>query len=262
MLIPTTRPPGLVAGGGGGAWEPTDEASLKMWIDASDTGTITESSGSVSQITDKSGNGNHASQSTGSQQPITGTRTINSLNALDFDGTDDVLEKTPHTFSGNSHHFVFIFEMDSYDSSRRFLRAGGTSRFSLGPSTAAGGSFYMDLFGTNNDSDGFVGDADSVPTIISMTFDDTTKDWRLYQDGNLLLTKTNGYETPFNNERVSLMASHDTVGTSATDGKFAEFMHFESNDDTIRQKAEGYGAYKWGLEANLPAGHPYKSSPP
>ena len=29
-----------------------------------------------------------------------------------------------------------------------------------------------------------------------------------------------------------------------------------------RQKLEGYLAWKWGLEANLPAGHPYESTPP
>jgi hypothetical protein len=31
---------------------------------------------------------------------------------------------------------------------------------------------------------------------------------------------------------------------------------------TDRQRLEGYLAHKWGLEANLPAGHPFKSLPP
>jgi hypothetical protein len=31
---------------------------------------------------------------------------------------------------------------------------------------------------------------------------------------------------------------------------------------TDRQKIEGYLAWKWGLEANLPAGHPYKDAAP
>jgi len=29
-----------------------------------------------------------------------------------------------------------------------------------------------------------------------------------------------------------------------------------------RQKVEGYLAHKWGLEANLPSDHPYKSTAP
>jgi hypothetical protein len=33
-------------------------------------------------------------------------------------------------------------------------------------------------------------------------------------------------------------------------------------DTTTRQKLEGYLAWKWGLTANLPAGHPYKTIGP
>jgi hypothetical protein len=32
--------------------------------------------------------------------------------------------------------------------------------------------------------------------------------------------------------------------------------------DQQRQQIEGYLAWKWGLVANLPAGHPYKNYPP
>jgi hypothetical protein len=31
---------------------------------------------------------------------------------------------------------------------------------------------------------------------------------------------------------------------------------------TDRQRLEGYLAHKWGLQANLPAGHPFKNTPP
>jgi len=55
-----------------------------LWLDASDTTTITSSSGAVSQWNDKSGNARHMTQSTGINQPITGTRTVNGLNGIDF----------------------------------------------------------------------------------------------------------------------------------------------------------------------------------
>jgi len=65
-----------------------------LWLDASDTTTITESSGSVSQWNDKSGNDFHVSQGTSANQPVTGTRTINGLNVLDFNvGTSNVLTR-------------------------------------------------------------------------------------------------------------------------------------------------------------------------
>jgi hypothetical protein len=65
-----------------------------LWLDAADTATITESSGSVSQWNDKSGNGRNVTQSNGANQPITGTRTLNGLNAIDFNGTSSILQRS------------------------------------------------------------------------------------------------------------------------------------------------------------------------
>lgn len=64
---------------------------VALWLDASDTATITASGGSVSALADKSGWGRNFAQSTAGSRPVTGTRTLNSKNVLDFDGTDDFL---------------------------------------------------------------------------------------------------------------------------------------------------------------------------
>lgn len=63
-------------------------AGLWAWYDASDAGSITASSGAVSQWNDLSGNGRHVTQSTAGAKPTTGTRTLGGLNVLDFDGGD------------------------------------------------------------------------------------------------------------------------------------------------------------------------------
>lgn len=76
---------------GQGGFLPPDRATCLLWLDPTDTSTITESSGSVSLVADKSGSGNNASQPTGANQPTTGTHTINSLNVLKYDGTNDSL---------------------------------------------------------------------------------------------------------------------------------------------------------------------------
>lgn len=62
--------------------------SPALWLDASDTSTITASAGAVSQWNDKSGNGRNMSQATSAAQPITGSATQNGLNVLSFDGSD------------------------------------------------------------------------------------------------------------------------------------------------------------------------------
>ena len=65
------------------SFDPLDLTPL-IWLDASDTDTITESAGKVTQWDDKSGNANHFTQASTSIAPTTGTTTINSKNVLDW----------------------------------------------------------------------------------------------------------------------------------------------------------------------------------
>jgi hypothetical protein len=46
-------------------------------------------------------------------------------------------------------------------------------------------------------------------------------------------------------------------------GSVAEVVFVSGTVTTeVRQLIEGYLAWKWGLEANLPSGHPYEFGPP
>ncbi len=46
-------------------------------------------------------------------------------------------------------------------------------------------------------------------------------------------------------------------------GAFAEIVFLTgTTNDIDRQKMEGYLAWKWGLQGQLPAGHPYKDAAP
>lgn len=69
---------------GGSSFSPSS-LNPYFWIDASNTSSIVEVGGSVSQIDDLSGNNYHAVQGTASKQPLTGSQTINGLNVLAFD---------------------------------------------------------------------------------------------------------------------------------------------------------------------------------
>lgn len=75
----------MFVGGGSGLPAPA------VWHDASNLASITDAgAGACSQWNDISGNGHHLT-STGTQRPLTGTRTINSLNCIDFDGSNDMM---------------------------------------------------------------------------------------------------------------------------------------------------------------------------
>lgn len=83
---------GIIASSRPATLEPV--AGYKVWLDASDTSTITESSNAVSAWTDKSANAYVFQQTSATSKPTTNTRTINSLNVIDFDGTNDHLIST------------------------------------------------------------------------------------------------------------------------------------------------------------------------
>jgi hypothetical protein len=93
----STAVSGWLPAGAPHVFNPAD-LSPALWLDASDTSTITESSGAVSQWNDKSGNGRNVTQATGVRQPSTGTATINSLNVLAFDG-GDILQRATFTMT-------------------------------------------------------------------------------------------------------------------------------------------------------------------
>lgn len=69
---------------------PTGLPGCCLWL-RSDLGLTVNSSNAVSQWADQTGNGNHASQGTGSQQPIWTPNSVNGLPTLNFDGSNDVL---------------------------------------------------------------------------------------------------------------------------------------------------------------------------
>ena len=52
-------------------------------------------------------------------------------------------------------------------------------------------------------------------------------------------------------------------GTTLYNSDIAEILCYKTTLLTSdRQTIEGYLAWKWGLQGNLPANHPYKNAPP
>ena len=76
-------PLGILAAAGAGGAFPSFLTSAPLWLDASDSATITQSSGSVSQW-DNKGTLENFVQATGASQPTTNATTLNGLNVIDF----------------------------------------------------------------------------------------------------------------------------------------------------------------------------------
>jgi hypothetical protein len=79
-------------------FNPKSIAGLKVWLDATDSSTLTLNGSAVSEWRDKSGNAFHFSQAVANNQPAY-TGTINGKAAVAFDGTNDGLDRTGVTNS-------------------------------------------------------------------------------------------------------------------------------------------------------------------
>lgn len=93
---------------------PLTEPGCVLWMDAADTSKITTSSNAVSLWKDKSSSQNNASQGVAANQPLSGTRTHNGLNVIDFDGVNDFLQFSRNT-ALSAPFTVFVF--GQYDTS-------------------------------------------------------------------------------------------------------------------------------------------------
>lgn len=89
---------GIVASGAQG-FSPID-LSPALWLDASDSSTITASGSpaKVSQWNNK-GSAENVAQATSANQPTTGATTQNGLNVLDFDGSDILIGSSLSAFN-------------------------------------------------------------------------------------------------------------------------------------------------------------------
>jgi hypothetical protein len=228
-------------------WTPAD-TTTEGWYDAADADTITEVANSVSQWDDKSGNNKHATQSTGSRQP-TYTSVDSSANNLGSIGsavnTGQIGLDTPSITAQNIYAIVYYKDGidSSFDTFETILCNSSGARF--GRIMGQSGSTTWN--GSNAFNASTYVNASAIASNIALPMPSTIFRFRATAD------VTQGWCMGFNSE------STDRTWI----GAYSEFI-FTDGEETleIQQKFEGYLAWKWGLVASLPAGHPYKSAAP
>ena len=256
-------------------WNPS-MIQTALWLDAADASTVTTVSGGVSQWNDKSGNARHATQVTSGSRPTVAVASQNSRNGISFDGVDDRLGFSS-ALLGATHSLFILFkptleattgtvfgQWQAGQTGRYIWNANqecstGTTtsgRFNLfnasttgGACTGAGGGFTIDV------------SIDNTATLISSISTTGSEQWKLLKNGTEWDSAT--ITSVFTGVNSSLGSVNAADGSAPYDGVIYEVIHLASyaSPDT-RQRIEGYLAWKWGLTANLPAGHPYKTIPP
>ncbi len=267
-------------------WNPS-MIQAALWLDAADTATIFTSGSEVTQINDKSGNSRNFTGTSGSR-PSTGVETQNGKNVLSLDG--DFLTSSSaastwkflHDSTGSSVFSVVTFGTSSNpDTAFILLGSSGAATANIGLSM-----FYDDRLSLsrNNAFVLFVNRGLAGTTAASNVSLDvaTPNSARII---TALTDPANG--TAANRSIVRIDAGPELKNSTATDalstadptftlqigsggngalpftGKLAEIIIVSGIVSAAnRERIEGYLAHKWGLTANLPAGHPYKTVGP
>jgi len=261
-------------------WAPND-VNVVAWIDASDTGSYTTAGSTLTSVTDKSGTYTMNIGNT----PTVVTGGLNSLNVFDFDGNGEYLQSSTYsnqTSSGN-HWAVGVFLADFVDGDKDSFWSYETNQSpkrDYAVSSAGGGSnswpgeLDLDALSSNRISSTIGNKQDwnlqsvSIDSwvIVSGWFNKTGNQIGNRVNGNNAYTPVNDYDNSISsNQELRLMRNR---ASQELDGRLAEFFAVADlpgtggTDLTDLEKAEGYLAWKWGLEGNLPVSHPYKNSPP
>lgn len=230
-------------------FSPTNISGLAFWYDASDTSTMTFSGSVVTQWRDKSGNSRNANQNTGATF---------SVNSLVFTGSQTYNAANSSNLLRNVYFAVFFVER---------LNTTGTS-FLFGDITSGitGGSLHVGYRSSTNATMAFW-NADLEITTITGT--GATRIWSFilpstgFRYANLNGSLIGTYTTNTQLNAFNTLQIGGAFNGNFYNGSMYEIVGYNVNLSTLQiQQNEGYLAWKWGLQGNLPANHPYKNSPP
>ncbi|VXA55277.1 hypothetical protein ACI8B_210079 [Acinetobacter proteolyticus] len=265
----------------GTLWTPANMASKsKSWISSEN---VSSSSGSVSQMSDITGNLNHFSQSNSSMRPSLVFDASINRNAVSFNGLSSSLTgvvsiKDIFKNVGVIYNFMVV--------ARSTLDSSPTNRTAFWCSTGASSARFVAQLGSVDsvmvnaidfgsrrlDSDSFSNQFSGTQSkttfqMIMYIVDYSTGNKRIYIDGSLVATTpvTTGLTSnTTSNEDVCIGARRFSSGTYErfANMKLAEMIIGNTSPSLDIDKLFGYAAHKYGLLANLPSGHPYKTNPP
>lgn len=247
-------------------WTPAD-ITTELWYDSSDLTTLSlgATSGvqntSVTQINDKSGNGNNLTSVTGSPTLVYGKYEGN--NTINF--TDDGFRERVSTLGISNNFSMLAMAAEDDPGSDSFDRI-----FSIKSSDESNDfdNLKSTLFRKTNAPLGVLAQCDTTTGSVQSVTDESLYMIESYCVSGGISQYFNGSETD-NNFKTSVSISAEDIGLgqrysnlSYWDGDICEVILIPTSSSSDRQKAEGYLAHKWGTADDLPSDHPYKSAPP
>jgi len=224
-------------------FSPLSIAGCQLWLDGSDTTSLTISSGAITQWRDKSGSSNHFAQTSGTPSSISdnGRSVVNftsgaimtSVNQITFTGSSAffIVSRLNLVNASNAGMLLDFTYMNGYKSIRFFGPIGilgGTPATFGDEYELANGAYYVN--GTFN------------PSFGSSTY------LNVYSIICTVAPSSGG---------TSYLAFSSSFYERYFIGNIAEFLYYPGGiTSRQRQQVEGYLAWKWGIQSSLPGSHP------
>lgn len=242
----------ISAGRGRPAWTPA-QIPTALWLDAADSSTITLNGSTVSQWSDKSGNGNNAVQATSASQPSYSTSALsNNRPAIVFDGINDWMTAGTSLNLQSRHFVVAVVRVVTVAAIMRFISKWLTTSGTAGLSWFLGSvSTVRSRWAVNSGGTNYISLYDqAAATTSTAIYGGDLQDGVLksYVDGTVGNTALTGVGTPQNTTSTVTLGVLNQVSADYSNFAFAECIIVNGDNASIdnRQRVEGYLAWKWG----------------
>ena len=244
-------------------WTPA-QISTSLWLDASDASTITLNGSTISQWNDKSGNSRNVSQVNSALQPLYTLGGLNSLNIVDFDGANDVLNgNAVSNFFTNTSYSAFVVGL------ARTIATNDVNGFTNEAFYGDAGGYVAMYLRSSNLIGAYNWDGANKVATNAYTPNTLVIGYSELSSGSIRIRTNGGSETATVSSNTESLSGAIQIGRNynsdiyCLDGKIAEVIFTNAAlSTTNRQLIEGYLAWKWELTSSLPAGHPYKNAAP
>lgn len=260
--LPTDHPYKALAPGE--TWSPAALNTIS-WHDVSDSDTVVETTGVVTTIEDKTGNGlDLVANSSSTNNHALQTASQNNLDVVSLDGNDYYeLANYPLPADGNFSISVAceVTQIDNIHDAVFAMNAGSRDFQVEDGANAPNGEWRGRINSTAGTSTGPSGGTAGF-MILSFVADLDSNELSIHINGTKITESIlTSYSTAFD------ATQHFTVFTNRAKnaypaGKIGEIVvATETSSDTI-DKLHGYLAHKWGTQDALPSDHAYKTSAP
>jgi len=261
-------------------FSPTSIPNLAGWYDASDTTSYIKSGTTIIGISSQGNYGDNLGV-IGNSRPVAGTQQ-NGLDCLYFNGSTAFENSSTDALvnSGGYHFAVGVFRPMVVNASKDSIWSLDAYR-SYAVSANSSTQFWGEVdLGNGVGSSGVLGPISTVNRvnnwiIYTVTFS-YEAGWRYithFINGGPIQTFGSSQQMTYMsgnnlyvNQKLRIMANRG--GNKKLAGRFGELLLFNGdpsiylNSFIYSRQAEGYLAWKWGLQGNLPSNHPYKNTAP